>query len=254
MEFDQRRRQGAAIDGDEGFAAPIGRPLDGARHQFLADAGFALDQHGDIGFCRALAQPQRPAHGFALRNNVAEGDLAGSLASAAADFAFQRGEAQGVLDRNLHPFGGDRLDHEIQRAGAHGRDHRFNRAMRCLHDDRRVDLALAHALQHAHAVEIGHDEIEDQQIDAGLVGGLQARQSRLAAVDRLGLIAKSPHHDFQQAALNGIIVGDQNGRDHQESFAARRRRRRFAPICAIRVNAVLMARFRGLARWSKSHG
>ena len=170
----------------------------------------------------AARSPSRNARpmDLAVRKNVAEGQLARRLAAAAADFAFERGEAQGVLDRNLHPFGGDRLDHEIQRAGAHGRDHRLDRAMRGLHDDRRVDLAVAHALQHAHAVEIGHDEIEDQQIDAGLVGGLQARQSRLAAVDRLRLIAETPHHDFEQAALDGIIVGDQNGRDHQEFFRA----------------------------------
>ena len=46
-----------------------------------------------------------------------------------------------------------------------------------------VDLEVAHPRQHAHAVEIGHDEIENQQIDMGLVGGLHARQRGLAALD-----------------------------------------------------------------------
>ena len=46
--------------------------------------------------------------------------------------------------------------------------------------DGHADLALAHAAEHAHAVEIGHDEIEDQEIDRGLARRLEPRQRRLA--------------------------------------------------------------------------
>ena len=43
--LDEVLRDGAAVDSDEGLGAPLARAVDGARDQFLADAGFALDQH-----------------------------------------------------------------------------------------------------------------------------------------------------------------------------------------------------------------
>ena len=93
------------------------------------------------------------------------------------DFVFERIDAQGVLDRDLQAFGADRLDDEIDGARPHGRNDRLDRAMRRLDDDRHADLALAQTSQHAHAVEIGHDEVENQQIDGRLVGALEPRQA-----------------------------------------------------------------------------
>ena len=39
---------------------------------------------------------------------------------------------------------------------------------------------LAHARKHAHAVEIGHDEIEDDQIDRRPLGRLEPREGLFA--------------------------------------------------------------------------
>ena len=80
-----------------------------------------------------------------------------------------------------------------------------------LDDDRGRHLAFAHPRQHAHAVEVGHDEIENQQIDPGPVDGQHPRQRRLAALDAFRLVAESPHHGFEQAALDGIVICDQDG-------------------------------------------
>ena len=50
---------GAAIDRDERLGAPLAGAVDGARDQFLADAGVAFDQHrnggarGLLGLCAA---------------------------------------------------------------------------------------------------------------------------------------------------------------------------------------------------------
>ena len=46
--LDQVFRHGAAIHRDERFCAPLARAVDGARDQFLADAGLARDQHRDM--------------------------------------------------------------------------------------------------------------------------------------------------------------------------------------------------------------
>ena len=72
----------------------------------------------------------------------------------------ERVDAQRVLDRHLQPLGPDRLDDEIVGAGAHRRDHRLDRAVRGLDDGGNGDAALAHAGEHAHAVEVGHHQIE----------------------------------------------------------------------------------------------
>ena len=43
--FDEIVGDGAAIDGNKGFCAPLARAMDRARDDFLADAGFAFDQN-----------------------------------------------------------------------------------------------------------------------------------------------------------------------------------------------------------------
>ncbi len=74
--FDQVLRQRAAIDGDERLAAAIGAALDGARHQFLADARLAFDQHRNVRFGGALGEANGARHALDLGDDVAERQLA----------------------------------------------------------------------------------------------------------------------------------------------------------------------------------
>ena len=92
--FDEVFRQRAAVDGDERLAAPIGAALDGARQQFLADARFALDEHGNVRFRGALGEPQRARHVLDLGADVAEGQFAGVAPRRAAQFVLERIDAQ----------------------------------------------------------------------------------------------------------------------------------------------------------------
>ena len=80
----------------------------------------------------------------------------------------------------MQPLGADRLDHEIDRAGAHRGNDIVDAAMRGLHDHRHVDRRLAHFGEHAHAVEIGHHQIEDHAIDARADGASEQRQRSVA--------------------------------------------------------------------------
>ena len=89
--------------------------------------------------------------------------------------------------------------------------------MRRLHDDRHCDAALAHPAEYAHAVEIGHDEIQNQDADRGLVRRVQPRHRRLAAVDRFHIVAEPAHHGIEQAPLDWIVVGNQDKRIHLTS-------------------------------------
>ena len=51
LAFEQAGGDGGAIELDEGAVFARARVVDGARQQFLAGAGFAVDQHGGIGGC-----------------------------------------------------------------------------------------------------------------------------------------------------------------------------------------------------------
>ena len=178
--FDQVLRQRAAIDGDERLAAPIGGALDGARHQLLADARLAFDQHRNVRLGGALGEANGARHALDFGDDVAERQLADAPAGRAPELVLERVDAQRVLDRHLQPFGADRLDDEIIGAGPHRRDHRLDRAVRGLDDGGNGDVVLAHAGEHAHAVEIGHHQIEHDEIDRRPVGRLQPRQPGFA--------------------------------------------------------------------------
>ena len=127
---------GAAIDRDERLGAPLAGAVDGARDQLLADAGFALDQHRDGGAGGLLGRAQHRLHARAAGDDVAEGERAGAAALDQLEFALERARRERVAQRDLQPLGADRLDHEIDGAGAHRGDDIVDAAMGGLHDHR----------------------------------------------------------------------------------------------------------------------
>ena len=209
IDFDEIFRQRAAIDGDERLAAPVGGALDRPRDDFFADARFAFEQDRDRRFRGPLAEPDNPVHVGAFAAQILEGQRARGPAVEPAHLVFQRFDAQRILDRDLQPLGADRLDDEIAGARAHGRDHRLDRAMRRLHDGRNDALLVAQALQHRHAIDIRHDEVENQKVDVRRARFKPLQRGR-AAVERFALIAKTANKRFQNATLHWIVVDNQH--------------------------------------------
>ena len=78
-----------------------------------------------------------------------------------------------------------------------------------------ADAGLAHAAEHAEAVEIGHHEIED---DAFEMRARRAPSSGRIAASPLSavatLIAGLLHHVLQEAALYGVVVDDEDALGH----------------------------------------
>jgi hypothetical protein len=89
--------------------------------------------------------------------------------------------------------------------------------VRGLHDGRDGAAGVAQACQHPHAVEVGHHEIEDHQVDLRLAAGLESGQRQLTALDGLGGVAEATNQRLQQATLNGVVVDDQDGAGHRAS-------------------------------------
>jgi len=133
--------------------------VDGAGENFLAGAGLAFEKHGNGQFRRLFAA----RHFRAGAREVLERQ--GSMGPPGQEAHFFREPCGGerVLDRDLQPLRRNRVDHEILRAKTHQRDHRFDRAPRGLHDNRKFRSPLPQPREHRHA--IWHGKIENCEID-----------------------------------------------------------------------------------------
>ena len=157
------------------------------------------------------AQRSAALHGGALGDDVLEAERAGAAVLDAVELAFERAGVERVAQAHLQPLGADRLDHEIDRARAHRRDDVVDAAMRGLDDDRRGDGVAAQPREHAEAVEVRHHQIEDHTVDARAVRAGEQRRRRVAAFCRDHLVAEFLHHAFEEPALHGIVIDDEDG-------------------------------------------
>ena len=160
--LDLSLRHGAAIDGDEGLAGAGALAVNGACDQRLANAAFAFDQHGDRGLRRPAAKVDDPGHGLA-GDQVGDAKLAPGRGLHAVDLTLKRVDLQRVLDGNLEALGAHRLHHEVDGAGAHGGDGRFDIAVRGQHDGRVSLRQGPQGRQHRHSAGTGHDEVDQDE-------------------------------------------------------------------------------------------
>jgi hypothetical protein len=188
--------------------------MDGAREQFLADAGFAFDQYRNRRGGGLLRGAQHAGHRLAAGDDIGKRQFALAAVPDALQLALQRAGVERIAQADLQPFDADRLDHEILRAGAHRRHHVVDAAMGGLHDHGNVEAGVADLGQDAHAVEAGHHQIEHHGIDSLRVRRGQQRDRGVAALDDEGFITAFLHHVFDQAARHRVVIGNQNGRSH----------------------------------------
>ena len=178
-----------------------------------------------IGICEAAARlPRRdhPLHRRALGDDVGEGERAGGGALHALELALERAELQGVLDRHLEPLGRDRLDHEIDRAGPHRVDHRVDPAMGGLDDHGNRPVLFPEPGEHTDPVELGHDEIEDDEGNEVALRSGEVDQRLLAACRGRGAIAEPLDGMGEEPTLDGIVVNDEDGGGHDAGDDRRR--------------------------------
>ncbi len=203
-----------AIDRDERLCLALAAAMDGACEHLLADAGLALDQHWDRRARGLLRGAHHGRHRLGAGDDVGESQPALAAVTDALQLALERGGVERVAQRDLEPLQADRLDDEIGRARAHRRDHVVDAAMGGLHDDGDAEAGLADFRQHAHAVEAGHHEIEDDGVDRRCIGGGEGGDRGVAGVHDDRLIAAFLHHVLDQPAGYCVVVGDQNTGSH----------------------------------------
>ena len=81
--------------------------------------------------------------------------------------------------------------------------------MGCLHDHRGVVFHGFEPVEHRHAIEIGHHEIENHHIDLRQSAVIEPVKRLRSPFHHFRRIAKTAHHFGEQAALDRIVVDDE---------------------------------------------
>ncbi len=193
LRFDQRLRQGRAVDPDERHLALAAPVVDGARHELLARAGFADDQDGAA---RLRDDARRPND---LLNRPAPADDAvviELLVALGDEVVVVRAQAP-QLDRALRDdekfvdFEG--LLQVVQRAELH----RFDRALHgrmCRHHEDLGALGGTGRIDdlpdQLEAAQLGHQVVHDEQIERPLANQPQRLAWTACRIDVVPFVAK----------------------------------------------------------------
>jgi hypothetical protein len=138
--------------------------VEGARHDLLAGAALAADQHADVaGRDVADLAPQ-----LAHRRAVAEHELLEIVARdlGPTELTFGGGAAGRSLDHRDQLLLGVGLDHVVEGAAAQRRGRGPRRVIAGQHDDRRGEIALAELAQDRQAVQARHVHVEQDDVPA----------------------------------------------------------------------------------------
>src|SRR5262249_50918409 len=102
LALEQRLRDGAAVDGDEGSVAPWTMRVDGPGHELLAGAALSLAEHGGLCLADPLDQREDLAHPGRGAEDVGKADrrlpLPGLLVALALELAEVRRPSQHYLE------------------------------------------------------------------------------------------------------------------------------------------------------------
>ena len=202
--LDELVGDGRAVDLDERLRSPRGHRVDGTRHQLLAAAVLAVDQH-------ATARRRRRRDLFAKQMH--DGGLADDLGALGEPRA-QGGVLAlepGVLERARHReerlFQRERLLDEVVGAKPGGFHRGLDRAVAGDHHDHRVGSQAPQLGQRVEPVHARHPDVEEDQVVA-VVGD---RGERVGATrDRGDAVALVLEHPAQGRADRRLVVHDEH--------------------------------------------
>ena len=176
--LDQVFGNGGAVDLDEHGVLAQALRVDGARRQFLAGAGFAVDQHAAVG-----GRHQRNLLAQRLHGNAVAHDHAARLELL---LEFQVLAAQplgfdGVLQHDQRALDGERLFQEVEGAELGGAHRGLDVAVAGDHDDFGMVFALDQLLQRLQAVDAGQPDVEQDHVERTCGAGVSRHSSPLSA-------------------------------------------------------------------------
>ena len=176
-----------------------------------------VDEHGGVAPRGAAHHVEHAQHGRALRHDRG---AAVALRQLGAQIAVLAREAR-VIERARH-HGQQRvvvegLLHVVEGAEAQRRHRGGDRGVGRHHHHRDVGVHRAHALEHAEAVEAGHLEVGEQQVEAARGQGVQRGVRRGEA---LHLVAAAAQHHLEDRDEARLVVEHGDARRHAAAWAA----------------------------------
>ncbi len=196
------------VDGDERAVAPRAEVVDGARHQFLASAAFAGQQHRRFAGGDLPDHREYGLHRWRCPDQVDQHALVAQLPLQALGFfdeAALRGRPleQDAERGRLNGFLEEPECAEVVNRG----DRRLNVAERRQHDRGRHAPLVAEPLQQFEAIHARHHEIRHQHVEGPRTQLLECVQSVCGS---LHFVVQRPDHTRQAVALFFFIVDHQH--------------------------------------------
>ncbi len=211
LRLDGALRHRAAVDGDEGVAAPRAALVDGPGDQVLAGAGLAEQQHVGLHLADALDHGGEALDRRGAPHQAgAGGGLLGLQLGAQPAVLQAQATLLHAAAHHLHQaLGGEGLLQEVPGALAHRLHRGGDVAVAGDQDHRQVGVAAAHLAQQRHAIHAGHADVADD--DPGEVvaelgqGGLGAGVGQRRVAGQLQGLAGGD-------AQVGLVVDDHHRR------------------------------------------
>ena len=174
-------------------------PVQRARHQLLARAGFTCDQHGHAGARQPADRAEDLLHGRGLAEQLR------NAASRRVDIDRDGGLLRGAADQVHGLVDVEGLGQVLEGAALIGRDGGIEVGVRRHDDHRQAGARHLDFLEQIEAAAAGHADVGHQHV--GSVGA-QRRNHVVGLVEGLGDHAAALQRLFQNPA-NGCIVVDQ---------------------------------------------
>lgn len=208
--FDEVFRDGAAVEGDEGFRSTGPVVVDGAGSEFLAGAGFAQDHDGGGGGGDGIEEVEHLAHGRRGSGDVREAAAVGGLAAQAHYFDLEAvfligppGDGGEHLEVTQAGF----LDEVVGRAGPHGGDGELLVAHAGDENKGQVGPIAADLLKKFDASESGQVVVREDDVE---FGARQQVQRMLGGGGVGGLDALGFQFKPGKFGVLGVVFNDQN--------------------------------------------
>ena len=206
LAFQQRRRQGRAIAGQQGPIFAGTEAVEGAHHHLLAGAALAGDQDGPLAGRDALDDRKDVLHRPAFADDPLEALVDLQFAPQENVFAHQRGSLPDFAEDQLELIGRERLAEVVGGALLHCFDGRIHGGMAGDDDHLGGDaggLDFSEDLQPVHA---RHLQVQEDQVEVAGEGRLQAGLGVLAALHLVPVRGENPLTGY---ADHAIVVDQQ---------------------------------------------
>jgi hypothetical protein len=213
LAFDQVFRDRRAVDGNEGLVAALAALVDLARHQFLAAAAFAKNQHAGIVGGGGIDQAVDAFLRLRLADDLAAFLVGTALLAQPLVLGGQLVIAERLFHHAAQLDGVERFLHVIVGAFLEGGDGGLDGGKTGNKHDLNLGVARLDELEQVEAVGAGHAQVGEDDGDVVVFQELH-RLVRILGAGHPELHRRFAQHGEDQLAHVAVVLGDQNGRRH----------------------------------------